>query len=64
MQIEIIWSEKAALDFENIIDFLLNKWNWIVANNFIDSIDSNLLLISQNPLLCQSLCPYKLSFNN
>jgi plasmid stabilization system protein ParE len=48
---KIVWTEKAALDFEYIIDFLLKKWTTKIANDFIDNIDNRLILISKYPTL-------------
>jgi plasmid stabilization system protein ParE len=48
---KIVWSEKAAIDFEEIIDFLLSKWNAKIANDFTENVYSRLVLISQFPTL-------------
>ena len=45
------WSSFAENDFAHLLEYLDNKWNKKVCNNFIEILDSNLLLLQKNPKL-------------
>jgi plasmid stabilization system protein ParE len=45
----VIWSPLSEKDFENILEYLNDKWNYKVANNFIDLTENIINQISNNP---------------
>lgn len=47
----IKWSSKADDDFVKILDYLLSKWNKKVCLNFIEKVDSCIIIIGKNPKL-------------
>jgi len=47
----IQWTERATVDLENIIDYLLYKWTKKEVRNFVRKLDKRLDLISINPRL-------------
>jgi plasmid stabilization system protein ParE len=51
MRKPIRWSSFAENDFALILEYLNSKWNKTVCNNFIEIVDTNLLLIQKNPKL-------------
>jgi plasmid stabilization system protein ParE len=48
---KIQWTERAAFDLQNIIDYLLHKWTEKEVKNFVRKLDKRLELISINPRL-------------
>jgi plasmid stabilization system protein ParE len=47
----IEWTERAILNLQNIIDYLLHQWTEKEVRNFVRKLDKRLELISINPLL-------------
>lgn len=47
----IIWSARASIDLENIINYLLKNWTEKEVRNFVRKLDRRLELISINPRL-------------
>jgi plasmid stabilization system protein ParE len=47
----ILWSARASIDLENIIDYLLHRWTENEVKNFVRKLDKRLELISINPRL-------------
>ena len=47
----ILWSDRATLDLQNIINYLLSKWTEDEVRNFVKKLDHRLELISINPRL-------------
>jgi plasmid stabilization system protein ParE len=47
----IIWSARASIDIENIINYLLQNWTEKEVRNFVRKLDRRLELISINPRL-------------
>jgi len=45
----IIWSPLSEKDFENILDYLYNRWGENIANKFIDITNDLVKQISINP---------------
>ncbi len=50
---EIIISERAEINLDKIIIYLLSEWNETVRNNFLISLKKNLDLLSVNPFMFQ-----------
>jgi hypothetical protein len=50
----IIWSPQASIDFEENIDFLLNRWTEKEALHFIEVTDSVLKIIELSPATFRS----------
>lgn len=48
---KIIWSLRARKNFEELIEFLEHKWEAKVIIKLFEELESNLKLISENPLL-------------
>jgi plasmid stabilization system protein ParE len=48
---QIIWSPAAEKDAEQILDFINTKWSKRVAAKFLNKLDDNILLISEDPKL-------------
>lgn len=46
---EIIWSAKATQRYRQIVEFLLDKWNVTVAENFIKTVEAKLELLKLFP---------------
>jgi len=46
---EVVVTPTAAINYENITDYLMVKWGISVTNNFIDRFDQVLILLSENP---------------
>lgn len=42
----IIWTERAAFDYWQNIDFLLNRWSQIVASDFIDKVERTIIILT------------------
>jgi plasmid stabilization system protein ParE len=49
----IIWSPLSEKDFENILDYLYNRWGENIANNFIDITNDLVEQISIRSFLCE-----------
>lgn len=47
----IVWSILASSDFNQILDYLFQKWNNQIAIDFIDLVNNQLLRIAQQPKL-------------
>ena len=45
----IIWSSSAKKDFSNILEYLSDKWNVSVANQYLIQIEKNVHFIQQTP---------------
>ncbi len=45
----VIWSPQSENDFSNIIDYLIEHWDKVVAVKFIDITDELITQISINP---------------
>jgi hypothetical protein len=50
----IVWSPQASTDYEENIDFLLNRWTEKEALHFIDVTDSVLNIIEKAPATFRS----------
>jgi len=50
---EIIISERAENNLDQIISYLLTEWNESVKNNFLDSFKKNLKMLKTNPFMFQ-----------
>lgn len=48
---KLLWSERALLDLQNIIDYLTYKWTDKEIKNFVTKLDIRLELIVINPRL-------------
>jgi len=48
---EIIWSDDAKLDYDENIEYLLEKWTEESATNFIEEVIAVLELLKVNPKL-------------
>tara|TARA_B100000809_G_C15000088_1_gene481253 strand:+ start:709 stop:1005 length:297 start_codon:yes stop_codon:yes gene_type:complete len=48
---QIIWSPAAEKDAEQILDFINTKWSKRVAAKFLNKLDDNIRLISEDPKL-------------
>lgn len=48
---KLLWSDKAVLDLQNIIDYLKYKWTDKEVRNFVRRLDKRLDLILINPKL-------------
>ena len=46
---KIIWSVQARSDYWQNIDYLIENWSEKEVSHFIELIDHNIYLISQNP---------------
>ena len=51
MSKQIIWSPAAEKDAEQILDFINTKWSKRVAAKFLNKLDDNIRLISEDPML-------------
>ncbi len=51
MEYTIKWSQKASIDFFDIIDYLLDNWGKNSAKKFKDTVLQNLDLISKMPTI-------------
>ena len=51
MEIKIIWSEQAEFSYNCVIDYLLENWNYKVADEFCDKVDYILSLLENQPLI-------------
>lgn len=51
MAYKIVWSPTAIRSFENVIEYLDNKWTLKEIKNFIKLSEKAIHLISQNPYL-------------
>ena len=51
MAYEIIWSKDARENYRDIIDILLKRWSFEVAEEFSDKIIERLELLEMNPYL-------------
>ena len=51
MAYEIIWSKDARENYRDIIDILLERWSFEVAEEFSDKIIERLELLEMNPYL-------------
>ena len=49
----VIWTQKAQIDYDNSIEYLLNEWSEKVAQNFINQVSLTLQLLVINPFLYQ-----------
>ncbi len=47
----IIWSPAAEKDFALVLEYLSTRWNKRIISRFINKLDDNIGLISQNPKL-------------
>jgi plasmid stabilization system protein ParE len=45
----VIWTRKADMSFNGIVDYLLDIWNVAIATSFVDHVDHTINLISNNP---------------
>lgn len=45
----IIWASSAKRDFSNILEYLSDKWNISVANQYLIQIEKNVHFIQQTP---------------
>jgi plasmid stabilization system protein ParE len=45
---EVLLTYLAAIDYENVIDYLIVNWGINVTNNFIERFDQVLILLSKN----------------
>jgi plasmid stabilization system protein ParE len=50
---EIIISERAENNLDQIISYLLTEWNESVKNTFLDSFKKNLNMLKTNPFMFQ-----------
>jgi plasmid stabilization system protein ParE len=48
---KILWSDRAVIDLQNILNYLLNKWTEKEVRNFVKKLDNRLELIAVNPRL-------------
>jgi plasmid stabilization system protein ParE len=48
---EIQWTERATIELQNIIEYLLSTWTEKEVRNFVRKLDKRLELISINPRL-------------
>lgn len=48
---KIIWSDEAAEDYEQNIDYLMKKWSESVAIEFIEDVEAAIELIKTHPEL-------------
>jgi len=48
---QIIWSPAAEKDAEQILDFINTKWSNRVVAKFLNKLDDNIRLISEDPKL-------------
>ncbi len=48
---KLLWSDRALLDLQNIIDYLTNKWTDKEIKNLVRKLDTRLELIIINPRL-------------
>ena len=46
---EVILTPIAVNDFNNVVDYLTNKWGLTVTNNFIERFEKIIMLLSKNP---------------
>jgi len=46
---KIIWSDEAAEDYEQNIDYLMKKWSESVAIEFIEDVEAAIELIKTHP---------------
>lgn len=51
MSYQIIWSPQANDSYQQILEYLKNRWTEREINNFIERTEKVLFFISQNPLL-------------
>ena len=51
MAYEIVWSKDARENYRDIIDVLLKRWSFEVAEEFSDKIIDRLELLEMNPYL-------------
>lgn len=49
---KIVWSEEAALSYEEVIDFILEKWTIDIVANFIEKLNALLFKLSKHKNLC------------
>ena len=49
---KIVWSEEAALSYEELIDFILEKWTVEIVDNFIEKLNALLFKLSHHKNLC------------
>lgn len=45
---KIIWTETALESFEEIVDYISNKFTLKEANDFLDKTEASLIIISNN----------------
>ena len=46
---KVIWTRKANISFNAIVDYLLDMWSVEIATNFVDHVDHTIMLIVKNP---------------
>ena len=51
MNNEVIWSPESEDDLSNIFNYLLIKWNFKIADNFINDVENKIQNIVKNPIL-------------
>lgn len=50
---EVILTPIAVNDFDNVVDYLTNKWGLPITNNFIERFEKIIALLSENPGMFQ-----------
>ena len=48
---KIIWSPAAEIDLISVLNYLNEKWSLLVATQFINKVDSIVVLIAEEPKL-------------
>lgn len=56
---QVIWSPQSENDFSNILDYLIEHWDRVVAEKFIDITDELINQISRNPKQYPIIQKYK-----
>ena len=51
MAYEVIWTEKARSHYQEIVNYLLGRWNKTIAEEFINAVEKKLNLLSHFPNL-------------
>lgn len=52
---KIVWSPEALMDYESILKYLIFKWSFSVAEDFIKRLDQKIELIQLQPELFEKV---------
>lgn len=53
MEVKIVWTGQAKLSYDNIIDYLLENWNYNITDDFSSRVYEILSLLETQPYMGQ-----------